>query len=215
MFTGIVQETASITSISKRSHGGVLRVENPWDRVPKVGESISVDGSCLTVISANEGEISFDLSAETLEKTIFSSAAAGDAVNLEGALRLGDDVSGHFVQGHVDGIGTVVGLKREEGFATLSVRIPEEFAAYVVYKGSIAVNGVSLTIASIAGDVISVAVIPETLARTNLAALKGGDPVNIETDILGKHVVRYLSAGNKGKGASAALTADRLRELGY
>ena len=198
MFTGIVQQTAPIIAISRRAGGASMRVENPWGTPPGPGESISADGSCLTVVSANEREISFDISEETLKKTVFLQARPGTRVNLERSLKVGDDLSGHLVTGHVDGVGRVLDSKRAGAFGELSVRVPRELAVYLVAKGCVAVNGVSLTIASLEGDSFAAAVIPETLARTNLGRLKPGDPVNIETDLVGKHVVRCLSVSSPG-----------------
>jgi riboflavin synthase alpha subunit len=214
MFTGIVQQTAAIISMSRRGGGASMKIESPWRTPPAPGESVSVNGSCLTVVSANEREISFDLSGETLKKTIFSSVFPGARVNLERSLKVGDYVSGHFVTGHVDGVGTVVEFTRKGAFAELSVKVPAELAVYIAPKGSVAVNGVSLTIASLEGDSFVAAVIPETIERTNLAELKTGSPVNIEADLIGKHVVRYLSTAG-GAETRQALTLTDLEEKGY
>ncbi|MCD6406048.1 MAG: riboflavin synthase, partial [Planctomycetes bacterium] len=177
MFTGIVQNTAAITAISPRSPGAVLKVANPFGQCPQPGESISVDGVCLTVVSANEREISFDLSEETLKKTVFSSARPGRKVNLERALKVGDSISGHFVTGHIDGVAQVLSLRRQGAFAELLIKVQDNIAPWLVPKGSVAVNGVSLTVASLERSAFTVVVIPETLARTNLGALRAGDAV--------------------------------------
>jgi riboflavin synthase alpha subunit len=213
MFTGIVQHTARVASVSRLGVGARLAVENAFGEPPRSGESISVNGSCLTVVSANERQISFDLSTETLKKTIFRSVGPGAVVNLERALAVGQDISGHFVSGHVDGVGRVVSIEKSGEFAVLTFTSPEELAVYIVPKGSIAINGVSLTIASLSGTTFSVAVIPETLSRTNLSRLTPGEEVNIETDLLGKYVVRYL-ASMRGEGGGE-ISLDRLQELGY
>lgn len=215
MFTGIVRKTARIASISKHGAGAVLKVENPWAAALEAGKSIAVSGACLTVISANEREISFDLSAETIEGTIFSSAAPGESVNLEGALKVGDDLSGHFVTGHVDGMGRVVSIETEREFARLAVEAPEGLLAYLVPKGSVAVNGVSLTIARLDGSIFEIAVIPETLRRTNLGSLRPGDSVNLEGDLLGKYVYRYLQLEGSGGQGPGRLSLDRIEEMGY
>ena len=212
MFTGLIKHTAAVLAVSRRGAAGSLAVENPWQAPPAVGESISVNGACLTVESANDRQISFDLSAETLERTVLAVAGPGTVVNLERALRVGDDVSGHFVQGHVDGVGSLEGVVRQGRFATLTFEAPRELSVYIAMKGSIAVNGVSLTVASLERNRFSVAVIPETLERTNLSSLRAGDKVNIETDLIAKHVVRYLEEAGGGK--SGGLSLDKLEEIG-
>jgi len=215
MFTGIVEKVARVTRMAGRGKGATLVIENPWPTSPETGESISVSGTCLTVVSANEREISFDVSAETLQKTILGSIRPGGKVNLEKALRVGDDISGHFVAGHVDGVGEVIALRRQDAFAELVVRVPEDLAIYLVPKGSVAVDGVSLTIAGLEGASLSIAVIPETLARTTLGDLSAGAKVNIETDMLGKYVVKYLSQMGSADRKSSGLTIKRLEELGF
>jgi len=214
VFTGIIEKTARVTRLAARPSGATLSVTNPWDTLPGLGESIAVNGACLTVVSANQREISFDVSAETLKKTTFSRLAPGDVANLEKALRLGDDVSGHLVAGHVDGVGDVLALERRADFADLRVRVPDDLAVYLVPKGSVAVDGVSLTIASLSGNEFTVAVIPETLSRTTLGALRPGSRVNMETDMLGKYVIRYMSQLQSAP-ASSGLTLKRLEELGF
>jgi riboflavin synthase len=215
MFTGIVEKTARIARMASRGNGAVLAIQNPWPTPPESGESISVSGACLTVVSANEREISFDVSAETLQKTILGSIRPGGKVNLEKALRVSDDISGHFVAGHVDGVGEVTALRRQDAFAELVVRAPEDLAVYLVPKGSVAVDGVSLTIATLKGSAFSIAVIPETLARTTLGELTPGTRVNIETDMLGKYVVKYLSQMGGADRKPSGLTIKRLEELGF
>lgn len=217
MFTGTIEKTARVISLVRRGPGAILAVENPCkDSDPagyaKPGESISVNGACLTVVSANASGISFDISPETLEKTTFPAMSAGKRVNLERALRVGQDISGHFVTGHVDGRGRVARFEKSDAFAQLAVAFPKDLDAFIVPKGSIAVNGASLTVASINPDSFSVALIPETLSRTALEDLTVGEEVNIETDMLGKYVIRWLSTAVRPD--SAGLTLDRLRDAG-
>jgi len=214
MFTGIIETTARIIQLAGRGSGALLVVDNRLAAMPKSGDSVSVSGACLTVVSANAREISFDVSPETLKRTTFSSARSGDLVNLERSLRIGEEVSGHFVAGHVDGKGEVSSLARSGDFANLSVSVPDELLVYLVPKGSIAVDGVSLTVASLDGNVFAVALIPETLSRTTLGGLSVGDEVNLETDLLGKYVVRYLALMREG-GQAGGLTLERLEQLGY
>jgi riboflavin synthase len=214
MFTGIVEHIAPLISISRRGPGAVLVVTNPWPTPPEGGESICVSGACLTVVSANDRQILFDLSEETLENTTLSGAVPGRLVNLEGALRAGDDISGHFVTGHVDGVGTVVDLRRAGDFARLRVSVPKPLLSHLAPKGSIAVDGVSLTIADTEGDSFTAALIPETLTRTNLGRLARGDSVNIETDVLAKYVARCLAL-RQSVPTEGSVTLDQLAEMGY
>jgi len=217
MFTGIIERTARITSFSRRSSGAVLTIENPWPGEPlRPGESISVSGACLTLVSANLREISFDISAETLRKTTFGRAPAGKIVNLERSLRVGDSISGHFVSGHVDATGKTLRFDKSGEFAELVVDVAPELSIYVVPKGSIAIDGVSLTVATLDGSMLSVALIPETLSRTTLGALRPGDELNIETDMIGKYVARYLARAADGSaGAGGGLTIQHLTDSGF
>jgi riboflavin synthase len=222
MFTGIIEKTAAVTSLLRRSSGAVLGIENPWPGEPlrgeplRPGESISVSGACLTLVSADEREISFDISAETLKKTTLGRSFAGRAVNLERSLRVGDSISGHFVSGHVDGTGKILRFEKSGEFAEVIVDVGPELAIYVVPKGSIAIDGVSLTVATLEESVLSVALIPETLARTTLGTLRPGDELNIETDMIGKYVVRYLArAGNGPAGTDGGLTIEHLTDSGF
>lgn len=214
MFTGIIDRTARVKSMTGRGSGKALSIESPWRPLPELGESISVNGACLTVISANDGEIFFDVSAETAKKTTVGNLLPGDMVNLERALRVGSDISGHFVSGHVDGVGEVVSLASKGGFADLKVRIPSELSVYLVPKGSVAVDGISLTIASLEADAFTVAVIPETVRRTTLDGMQAGRKVNIETDMLGKYVVRFLSTFTDGA-RTPGVTLEQLRRAGW
>jgi len=215
MFTGIIRRTAPIRVIAGRGDGATLTVENPWAAPPERGESIAVNGACLTVVSANEREISFDVSLETLEKTTFAAAVRGDVVNLEPSLKVGQEISGHFVTGHVDGVGVVVAMEKRGGFARLEVEAPDAFIPLLVVKGSVAVNGVSLTIARLADARFEVALIPETMRTSNLASLKPGDAVNLEADLLGKYVLRQIEFLRSGGEAPRPLSIKRLEEMGY
>ncbi len=214
MFTGIIEHTAPVLRVSRRGSGAVIAVSNPWPTPPETGESVSVSGACLTVVSANRREILFDLSPETLEKTTFCNASHGRIVNLERALRAGDDISGHFVAGHVDALGRIVEMRRMSAFAELRVAAPAQIEAYLAPKGSVAVDGVSLTIADIEGEVFTAALIPATLERTTLDRLSPGDAVNIEVDIIARHVVRWLSLRGAAP-AEGSITLDRLSDMGY
>lgn len=163
-----------------------------WGYVPELGASVSVDGCCLTVAAMSGGVAQFDVVAETLAKTTLGSLEAGARVNLEHALRADSLLGGHFVQGHVDGVGEVVDVQRDPSDWRMTVRVAREIAKYATPKGSICISGVSLTIARLEGDRIGVALIPTTLSETTLGELSAGDRVNVEADVLAKMVVHQL-----------------------
>jgi riboflavin synthase len=180
VFTGIVRERGRVASFE----GGRLVVESTLE--PALGDSVAVDGVCLTVVDARNGTLGFDVVAETLART----KPFGAEVNLEPALAIGDAVGGHFVQGHVDGVGRV----REHQDGRLVVEAPPELLRYCVEKGSIAVDGVALTISALHDDAFEVALVPHTLAVTTLGRLRADDAVNLEVDVLAKYVERLLGA---------------------
>jgi riboflavin synthase len=179
MFTGIVRERGRVRSFEN----GRLVVESALD--PGLGDSVAVDGVCLTVVDASNGTLSFDL----LEETIARAKPFGPEVNLEPALRAGEPLGGHYVQGHVDGVGRVRAFEGER----LTVEAPAELLRYCVEKGSISLDGVSLTIAALHDDAFEVALVPQTLEVTTLGSLKPGDPVNLEVDVLAKYVERLVA----------------------
>lgn len=162
-----------------------------------LGESVAVNGVCLTVVDFADGLV-FDLSDETLARTTLGSMKPGDIVNLERALRLGDRLGGHMVQGHVDGTGTCVGVEAQDGGWTFRFRIDEDDQDLLIDKGSICLDGVSLTVVSPSGNEFEVAVIPHTFEETNLGTMKAGDPVNYELDMVAKHIAR-LTAGYRAR----------------
>ena len=178
MFTGIVRERARVVSFEN----GRLVVESGLE--PNAGDSISVDGTCLTVVDASDGRLAFDVTAETTERA----KSYRSEVNLEPALAAGDPLGGHFVQGHVDGVGRVRAFEGER----LTVEAPPEVLRYCVEKGSITVDGVALTIAALNGETFEVALVPHTLEVTTLGALRSGDSVNLEVDVLAKYVEKLI-----------------------
>ncbi len=190
MFTGIVEELGEVVSL----HGGRLVVE--CRKVPRdsgVGASVSVNGTCLTVVENPAGRLSFDLSEETMERTGLGRLSPGSLVNLERPLTLAARLGGHVVQGHVDGVGEIAALDTtDDGGALLSVTVPEPLLRYVVEKGSIAVDGVSLTVAAVEGDAIRIALVPHTLTATTLGQARPGDRVNLEVDVMAKYVERLM-----------------------
>ena len=187
MFTGLIQTTGTVASLGE----GRLGVRAELDLEP--GDSVAVNGVCLTATAAREDGFEADVMPETLRRTSLGSLADGDAVNLELPLRASDRLGGHVVQGHIDGLGSVESVC-EEGFARLvRVAAPTDLLRYVVEKGSIAVDGVSLTVAEVDGDGFSVSLIPETLERTNLGSAAPGRPVNLEVDVLAKYVEKLVA----------------------
>lgn len=194
MFTGIVEERGRVRSVTR--HGAGARIEIEASTVLedlKTGDSVAVNGCCLTVVETGEGTWSADVVPETLARTNLAALRAGDEVNLERSLPVGGRFGGHVVQGHVDGTGTVVARTGfEDGSSTLRVSAPAELMGYVVEKGSIAVDGVSLTVASVGGSEFSVAVVPHTARVTTLGHKPVGATVNLEVDILAKYVERIL-----------------------
>ena len=195
MFTGLVEEVGKVVELRKRSKGAVLKIG--CSRVvdgTKVGDSVAVNGVCLTVVEIGGNYLEFFVSSETLQRSNLGRLATGEPVNLERALKLGDRLGGHIVQGHVDAVTKVVGIKREgEGYRFL-FKLPQAFVHLVVEKGSIAVDGISLTVASLEPETFSVAVIPHTYENTNLKWKRAGSTVNLEFDLIGKYVERMLSS---------------------
>ncbi len=201
MFTGIVEDAGKVFRIEHKGQEKRLILELPRHLTEvQLGDSINVNGVCLTIIGKNEEKVELDLSAETLEKSTLRELKEGDQVNLERALKLTDRLGGHIVTGHVDGIGDIVEKREERGFLQLRIRIPESVSRYVVQKGSIAIDGISLTVNEYQEGEIRMTLIPYTVEKTTLRQKRVGDRVNLEADILGKYVERFLSRGDKKVG---------------
>jgi riboflavin synthase len=225
MFTGIIEGTGKVLGLTVSGAAGRLRIElGAVAEGVRVGDSVSVDGACLTVARIGGKIAEFDVSAETLRVSTLGGLAAGlpggsqgGEVNLERSLRVGDRLGGHFVLGHVDGVGRIERLAAEPGQVTLVVSAPPEIMSCLISKGSIAVDGISLTLADLAPDRFSVAVIPHTADHTTLRKKSSGDRVNLELDVIGKYVARFLSASHGGRGAtpSGRLTEGFLEEHGF
>lgn len=215
MFTGIVEAVGSVVQIREGPEVRTLTVETDREFLEGVepGDSISVDGACLTPEGVEERRFRLTAVASTLSRTIASRYALGTRVNLERALRMGDRLDGHLVQGHVDGIGEVIQIRRDGDTRYLDLALPAEVHAMTIPQGSITVNGVSLTVSRLGEDArIEVAIIPHTWRRTNFSELKAGALVNVEGDLIGKYVGRLLH------GAFATeedLTPEQLRRMGY
>lgn len=203
MFTGIVEEIGIVKSLEFKANGAkiVIGCQKVVEDV-KIGDSIAIDGVCQTVIAFNSSEFSAEISDETLKVTTLGNLKSGNTVNLERALTLSSRLGGHIVSGHVDCMGKFINIEKLSDFYNLQFEISEEQEKYVVYKGSITINGVSLTVANIVDNIVSVAIIPHTYNNTSLKDLKLGQDVNIETDILGKYVEKFLSAKDNKKGIS-------------
>ena len=216
MFTGIVEGTATVRQL--RRAGGAARLDlemGPLAEGVREGDSVSVDGVCLTAAAIKGGAIAFDISSETLSRSTLGRLRQGEATNIERAVKVGDRLGGHFVLGHVDGLGRIESLDREAGQWTLRVAAEGQIVSRLVPKGSVAVDGISLTVASLHGSAFSIAVIPHTLEHTTLAVAGSGDAVNLELDILGKYVERLLSTGAISPGEPGGMTEEFLSEHGF
>jgi riboflavin synthase len=193
MFTGIVEAVAEVVAIEPRGPGARLVVAAPEiARETRLGDSIAVNGCCLTVVDCAAGRVAFEAVRETLDRTALGALRPGSRVNLERALRADGRLDGHIVQGHVDETGRVKELRREAHDTRLSISTSARFTDWLIEKGSVAVDGVALTVVGLARDGFDVALIPHTLAVTNLAGLVPGQAVNLEADVLGKYVRSYL-----------------------
>lgn len=194
MFTGIVEELGQVRRVEPAGDGARLAVDAHLvlqDAV--VGASIAVDGVCLTVVALDDDGFTADLAPETLARSTLGARTPGDVVNLERPVRLADRLGGHFVQGHVDGVGTITGRDGEpDGSARLTLRVPDTVLRYVVEKGSLTVDGVSLTVAAVGEGEVGIALIPHTLAVTTLGRRDPGEGVNLEADVVAKYVERLL-----------------------
>lgn len=201
MFTGLIESVGTVARLDRRGAGARLRVEASWpdNDLPTAGESIAVNGACLTVLEPSPSGFSADLSPETLDRTLLSDLRTGDRVNLERALKLGDRMGGHIVQGHVDSVTRIISIRPESGFQRWRLSLPAELANEVTSKGSVAVEGVSLTVAALGPDWFEIALIPATLEATTLGRKVSGAHLHLETDVLAKYVAQRL--GDPGPSA--------------
>ena len=190
MFTGLIEAVGQLVERKPTSGGFRLRIASPLARELALGDSLAVNGVCLTVILAEKAEIHADVGPETMRVTTLGGLARGALVNLERPLRADSRLGGHFVQGHVDAIGHVEERRADSDFQWLTVSFPSELAPYIVHKGSIALDGISLTVAGLGADRFDVQVVPFTLEHTNLKSIQIRDRVNLECDMVGKYVVR-------------------------
>jgi riboflavin synthase len=202
MFTGLISELGRITAVEKGESSAVFTIAAP-QLISQIalGDSVAVNGVCLTATSISGDTFTADVMVQTLAVTSLSQLAVGSPVNLELAALLNTRMGGHMVQGHVDGVATVVGLTPGEKWAQFEITVPEKLAKYIVNQGSICLDGVSLTVGEIndSNNVVTVWLIPETLERTNLATKKSGDLINVEVDVLAKYVERLLAKGGNNE----------------
>jgi riboflavin synthase len=215
MFTGIIEHLGTVDSLTQTRTGGRLTVHAPTvAQHLVVANSVAVNGCCLTVVTLEGERFSADLSAETLRKTSIGEWKKGTRVNLEQPMTAGKEFGGHFVLGHVDTIGRVTRLEAEGENWWYGVDVPEAFAKYIVPQGSISIDGISLTVARWSGRVAEVAVIPYSYEHTNIKSKKIGEAVNLEGDVLGKYVERYLEVRGGAK-ATSSLTIEQLVQQGF
>lgn len=214
MFTGIIEEIGTITAIRPLHGGREIDIQCTFTEGIDIDDSIAVQGVCQTVIRKSGNVFTVQAVEETLRKTTFGSLKAGEQVNLERCLTLNQRIDGHIVQGHVDVTGTINAIEREGANWLITIGFPDEWKPYIVGRGSIAVDGISLTVARDLSHAFMLAIIPYTWEQTTLHRRKTGDPVNLEFDILGKYVVKFLTAG-KAPATPASLTEAGLKSMGY
>ncbi|HEY8189105.1 MAG TPA: riboflavin synthase [Micavibrio sp.] len=192
MFTGIVKDMGEVVSVGEGLGGGMrLRIRTGFDlSKTDIGASMACDGCCLTIVEKTNSEFTVDVSNETLSKTTISEWKEGTRINLEKSMRYGDEIGGHIVSGHVDGLATLESLKPDGDCWRLGIRVPDRFAAYIVPKGSVALNGISLTINEVEGNYFGVCIIPHTWAVTGLSHVKEGQNLNLEVDMMARYAMR-------------------------
>ncbi len=211
MFTGLVQAVGRISAIGKRGNYRILTVASEMaDQTIRIGESVACDGACLTVVERRTGSFTVEASQETAQHTILADYRAGSQINLERALQVGDRLGGHFVTGHVDTAGNVDYCRQVGESLEIALTFAQEFDSLVIGKGSIAINGVSLTVNKVKPGWLSVNVIPHTTGETTISDFRGGRRVNLEFDMIGKYVLK-----SQGKGPAGSLTLDKLKESGW
>jgi len=199
MFTGLISELGTVSAITKGESSAIFTINAPLlINEIKLGDSVAVNGVCLTATSITERSFTADVMVQTLSLTSLSQVSVGSAVNLELAAQLNVRMGGHMVSGHIDGVATVVGLTQGDKWLQFDIKVPENLSKYIVNQGSIALDGVSLTVGEInEANLVTVWLIPETLTRTNLAAKKPGELVNVEVDLIAKYVERLITKGDK------------------
>ncbi|WP_026840570.1 riboflavin synthase [Citrifermentans bremense] len=213
MFTGLIETVGELVSIEKRGASGSLTVKTslPLDEVA-IGASIAINGACLTVVRKGGGAVTFDISPETIDRTGFKNLKSGSPVNMERAMKLSDRLDGHLVSGHVDCVATIIERREVAGNIVFSFRFPPQYGKYIAAKGSVAIDGISLTVNTAGPDSFSINVIPHTAAKTTLIGKRVGDEVNIETDLLCRYLERLLAGRETG---GEGVTLDLLAKSGF
>lgn len=208
MFTGLIEE---VGAISRRSGSELAVMAETVLEGLALGDSVAINGACMTVADIRDNGFVVQVSPESFQRTTLGQLKPGDAVNLERAMRAGDRIGGHFVQGHVDGVGRVVSVQDQGEFSLWRFQAPAEVARYLVPKGSVTIDGISLTVVEPNADTFGVAVIPSTIKKTTLQSRRPGDAVNMEADMLGKHIYHYM----RGSAAGTGLTQETLVRHGF
>ena len=212
MFTGIIEEIGVVKDFKIVSDNAEIKIEcSKVLEDTKIGDSIAINGVCQTVISLSDNSFTAEVSKETLNVTNFSELKSGDKVNLERALTLNERIGGHLVSGHVDNTARFISYQKNNDFYDMEFEVKEETSRYIVKKGSITINGISLTVADINGTKVKVAVIPHTFENTNLSCLKQGQNVNVETDVFAKYIEKFLL----NERTTSLITEDFLKENGF
>lgn len=215
MFTGLIEELGVVKAIQSGAKSIQLTItaKKVIEDV-KIGDSIAVNGTCLTVVRHNQHEFTADVMPETVKRTVLSQLEIGDVVNLERTLALGDRFGGHIVSGHIDGIGTILSMTRDDNAIIVKIKAADSLLRYVIEKGSVAIDGISLTVVEVTNSYFSVSLIPHTAQMTTLGNKNVGDIVNIENDIIGKYVERLLNLSGKEEKKSN-ISIDFLRDNGF
>ena len=220
MFTGIIEGPGTISGIKPAGQSRRMAINADYELDnTKIGDSIAVNGACLTVVSFSGRRFEVDVSPETVAKTTLGKAKIGDRVNLERALRISDRIDGHLVSGHIDGIGTIKSRKTEENAIIITFNIPESVSYYIIKKGSVAVDGISLTVNECDHESFQVSIIPHTAKLTTFGFKKISDSVNVETDMIGKYVERFVTqtkaSGNEKKTEESSVDMQLLARTGF
>lgn len=217
MFTGIIEELGEMISIDRQGTSGAIRIRaKKVLEGTKIGDSIAVNGICLTVVNMQDGQFTADVMAETIRRSSLSQAKAGDAVNLERAMAADGRFGGHIVSGHIDGTGTIRSYRREENAVWVTIETKPEILRLIVEKGSICIDGISLTVAAVMDDAFAVSIIPHTGTQTTLLTHEPGAIVNLENDVVGKYVERLLNGADvKSENHTSGITMEFLEEYGF
>ena len=216
MFTGIIEQAGKIKSFLKRGNQAKITIEFHESASDlTLGESIAVNGVCLTVVKIGNGYFATDISEETLDRTNLGELKPTDKVNLERSLKIGERLGGHFVSGHIDGVGQISKKIKKGEDVLLTIKAPEKIMKYVVEKGSIAVDGISLTVASCDEKSITISIIPHTEVCTNLKWKKSGDVVNLENDMIGKYIEKFVNLKNRNNGGKSKISKEFLAAHGF